>query len=210
MQPARPAPSGGSGAPGARARRAEPPQATRPAARTAWPSSSTLPSRAAEAPVTRSALAWQAQPRGAEQPQPRQSRRPSARISRANFTEGMTAIVVGGVLLLVVAGTAAGVTQAGYRLDHAQHLLATARNGERRLEVQVASLQSPSRIAAIATTRLHMSQPSSFDTVQPLAVQNAPAPQPHTAVIPIAAVNPGPGSVGALWDALRTFVARVR
>lgn len=156
--------------------------------------------------VTRGAAAPQLERR----PQAAPARRPSTRISWAVFSEGLTAIVLCFGLLLGVAAAAAAITQAGYNLDHAKYVLATTRDAEQRLAVKVATLQAPARLASIATTRLGMSLPTSFDTVQPLPVQNAPAPRPHAAVIPIAAVTPGPGSVTALWDSLRTFVAHVR
>jgi cell division protein FtsL len=156
--------------------------------------------------LTRSAPARQLEPPAA----PRPARRPSARMTRASFAEGLTAIALAGALLLGASAAAAAVTQAGYDLDHAQHQLAQAQDGERRLEVQVASLQAPARLAAIATTRLGMSEPSTFETVRPLPVQNVPAPQPHAAVIAVAADLPGPGSVRALWEGLRTFVAHMR
>ncbi len=156
--------------------------------------------------VTRGAVAPQVERR----PQAEPARRPSTRLSRSTFTEGLTAIVLSGALLLGTAAAAAAVTQAGYNLDHAKHVLATTQDAEHRLEVQVATLQAPARLDAIATTQLGMTQPSTFDTVRAVPVQNAPAPKAHAAVIHIAAVNPGPGSVRALWAGLRTFVAHMR
>jgi cell division protein FtsL len=156
--------------------------------------------------ATRGAVAPQLERR----PQPGPARAPSTRLSWATFSEGLTAILICGGLLLGVASAAAAITQAGYNLDHAKHVLATTQDAEQRLAVQVASLQAPARLAAIATSRLGMSLPTSFDTVQPQPVQNPPAPRPHAAVITIAAVSPGPGSLTALWDSLRTFVAHMR
>ncbi|HVB08970.1 MAG TPA: hypothetical protein VNM16_01230 [Bacillota bacterium] len=131
-------------------------------------------------------------------------------MSRVAFTEGLTAILISGGLLLGAAYAAAAVTQAGYQLDHAQHVLATAQDAEHRLEVQVATLQAPDRIAAVATTQLGMRAPSTFDTVQLAPVQDVPAPATHAAVIAIAPVAPTPGSVRAVWNALSAFVAHVR
>jgi cell division protein FtsL len=160
--------------------------------------------------VTRGAAAPDVARNPGSRPAPGPARRPSARMSRAAFGEGMLAIAVSGLLLLGAATAAAAVTQAGYRLDHARHVLAAAQDSEHRLEVQVASLQAPARIAAIATSQLGMRRPSAFDTVRLVPVQDVTPPAPHSAVVELPTVTPGPGSVLALWDSLRTFLARLR
>lgn len=152
-------------------------------------------------------------PDGAAERLPQQPRRPahrSRRLSRVAFAEGLTAIILSALLLLAVAGLTAAVAQAGYRLDHARAGLAAAQDVNRRLQVDVAELQSPSRIAALAKSKLGMHAPSSFDTVVPQPVTSLPVPVPHSAVIAIAPVRPGPGSVAAVWASLRTWVAARR
>jgi cell division protein FtsL len=160
--------------------------------------------------VTRGATAPEISRQAAPRPETQRRPRASTRISRATFVEGLAAIVLSGLLLLLATSAAAAVTQAGYQLDHAKHVLATAQDGEHQLEVQVASLQAPDRIDQIATTQLGMRRPSRFDTVQPLPVANVPAAVPHSAAIAVAQITPGPGSVPALWDSLRAFVAHMR
>jgi cell division protein FtsL len=145
-------------------------------------------------------------PQGERPPAPR----PSGRMPRQVFVEALAAIALAAAMLLGATTATVAVAQAGYRLDRAQAALRQAQDEHRRLQVEVATLQAPDRIAAVASQQLGMHAPSGFDTVVPVAVQDPPPATPHAVTIAIAPVRPEPGSLLAIWDALRAFVGQTR
>jgi cell division protein FtsL len=89
-----------------------------------------------------------------------------ARRRRARVTLGLSACVVAAALMLVAAAGSVVLSEQ-LRLDSVHAQVATALAQEQSLQVQRATLESPSRILAIAEKQLHMVAPTSVHYLVP-------------------------------------------
>lgn len=91
------------------------------------------------------------------------------RIRRARMMIGFSALVFAGALLFVAAGQAIVVSQQ-LKLDTAQQQLATATSSNTNLQIERASLDSPTRILQLAQHKLGMITPANVVYLVPVKV----------------------------------------
>jgi cell division protein FtsL len=99
-----------------------------------------------------------------------------ARRRRARLTLALSASLVAGAMLVVAAASSVVVSEQ-LRLDSVHAQVAAALAQDQSLQVQKATLESPSRILSIAEQRLGMEVPTTIHYLYlPSAVAPAPAP----------------------------------
>ena len=139
-------------------------------------------------------------------PQPRALPRSKA---AARLRRGLGAIALaGGMAAAAVAGSVA-VAQQGFAVDAARAQTQRLQGQNRQLTAELAALQSPQRVLAVAVGGLGMQRPAGYLAVPARPVPPAPAQMragSAQAVLPVPA-GPAPGSVVAIAGGVHSAVA---
>lgn len=150
------------------------------------------------------------------QPAPRAAPRPRRRgrsaaaagreLRRGVAAIGLCTVMAGALVWACVLQAAATEAATAARAD-----IAALSGGNQQLQAELAGLESPARVEALAITRLGLQRPAGYVPVPLVPVTPAAAPgRPATVVatLPLPA-GPAPGGAPSAWRALRAAVAGV-